>query len=197
MTMNPDHRAVSPIVGTLFVVAIVVILAATISVTVLDTTEEINEPAPNVVETTGEFEPGGGADEQLVRVTHIAGESVDVGDIEIILQANGPDEDLPTDARLVNLPADGSDIDDDNIQGDDDLIDTRNLPPDGSSGNQIITSEDSNLWDSGDTIQFRIAVSGADFRDSPASNNPEADELEVTIVHIPSDAIIFEDTFTT
>jgi len=191
-----DRRGVSPVVSTILVVAIVVILATTISVTVLDTTEEINEPAPNVAETTGEFEPGNEDDEQIVQVTHVAGESVDVEDIEIIVQADGPDGDLPTDARLVDLPADEDSIDLENIDGDDDLIDRSAGAGFSDFEDKVIVEEDTNVWEAGDTIQFRIGVTGADFRDSPESNNPEADELEITIVHTPSDAIIFEDTFT-
>ena len=194
-----DQRGVTPVVSTILVVAIVVILAATISVTVLDTTEEINEPAPNVAETSGEFTTADGiaGDEQVVQVTHVAGDDVDVEDLEIVVQAAGPDSDLPTEARLINLPTDGSAIESSNIQGDEDLIDQSSLPPGGSGpANLVITSEDSNVWAAGDTIQFRIAVSGADFRDPPIGGNPEADELEITIVHNPSDAIIFEDTFT-
>jgi len=191
-----DRRGVSPVVSTILVVAIVVILAATISVTVLDTTADINEPTPNVAETTGEFTTANGeaGDEQVVQVTHVAGDDVDVEDLEIIVQASGPDNDLPSEARLVNLPGDGIwsfTIDAENIEGDDDLIDTSS-----SGTSRIIVVDDSNVWSAGDTIQFRIGVAGADFRDPPRDPNPEADELEVTIVHTPSDAIIFEDTFT-
>jgi FlaG/FlaF family flagellin (archaellin) len=170
-------------------VAIVVVLAATISVLFLGVTEDVNEPAPNVADTTGEFEPG--ADKQVVRITHIAGDSVPVEEIEIIIRASGPGDDLPLEARLVDLPSDGfgTKIDDTNIEGDDFLDQGTD------TDDQIIVEEDSNIWETSDTIQFVIAVD-ADFRDSPVNSDNEADTLEVIIIHTPSDTIISEHEFT-
>jgi len=63
-----DRRGVSPVVSTILVVAIVVILAATISVAVFDTTENINEPAPNIAESSGEFVPQDGTVVELLNL---------------------------------------------------------------------------------------------------------------------------------
>ena len=189
--MSQEDRAVTPVVSTILMVVLVVILAATTSVAFFTFTENINEPAPIVGDTTGEFEAGGELDQQLVRIKHIAGEDIAVEDLEIIVRVSGPS--LDTEARLVDLPTDSffsTAIDSSNIQGDDSIIDTRSSAP-----NQIIVPADSNMWTAGDTIQFRISVSGADFRDPPKGNNPKADQLEVIIVHTPSNAIISENTF--
>ena len=193
--MNQQDRAVTPVISTILMVAIVIILATTVSVFFLGVVEDINEPAPNVADTTGEFTTADGpaGNRQFVRITHIAGDDVDVEEIEIIVRASGPDDDLPTEARLVNLPGDGyftGSLDNSNIEGNDDLIDQGP-----TAGGQIIVVDDSNVWSAGKTIQFRIAVTGADFREPPKSDNPNADELEVIIVHTPSNAIIFEHTF--
>lgn len=189
--MATTDRGVSPVVSIILVIAIVVILAATVSVPFFDIVDNINEPAPNVVDTTGEFEAGSGFDQQFVRITHSAGESVAVEEIEIIVRASGPDVD--TEARLVDLPGDGfgQKLADENIQGNIDLISQTTAGPD----DQIIVVEDSNIWETGDTIQFRInsGSGGADFREG---EDPQADKLEVIIVHTPSNAILSEHTFT-
>jgi len=190
--MNQQDRAVTPVIATILMVAVVVILSATASVFFFDVTEDINEPAPNVADTTGAFEAGGNLDQQVVQITHIAGEDVAVEEMEIVVRASGPT--LDTEARLVDLPTDSyfsTAIDSTNIQGDGSIIDTRSSAP-----NQIIVPADSNIWGAGDTIQFRISVSGADFRDSAQGDPNEAEELEVIIIHTPSDAIISENTFT-
>lgn len=191
MTQRPGlgtERGVSPAIAVLLMAAVAIILAASIGAFVLGFGEETREPAPNVAETTGEFavappdENAGG--NQIVRITHVAGENVNVEDIEIAVTAIGPS--LDTEARPVDLPAEGDSIDKKNLEGNKGLVDKGAPPPP-----RVIVDDDSNLWTAGDTIEFRINTGGADFR--PGG---DADELEVSIVHIPSNAIIFEDTFT-
>ncbi len=189
-----QNRSISPAISVILIVVIVVILTAVLSAFVLDSTEILDDPAPNVADTTGEFEPG--ADEQIIRTTHVAGDSVPVEEIEIIVRASGPGDDLPVEARLVNLPSDGfrDTIDDSNIRGDN-FIDNQA----GSFGDpppQIIIAEDSNTWSAGQTIEFGINVGGADFTDIAKGTDEEAEELEVVTVHTPSNSILSEHTFT-
>ncbi len=175
-------------------VAVAILLFISVGIFTFSFETSLTEPAPNVAESTGEFIPGGEDDEQLVQITHEAGDSVDVEEIEIIVQASGPE--LDTEARLVNLPGDGSQdrsVADSNIEGNEDLIDQRG-DSFGSEADKIIVVEDSNVWEVSDTIQFRIAVEDADFREEERTG-PEADELEIVIVHTESDAILFADTF--
>ncbi|MDB2269390.1 type IV pilin, partial [Halorubrum ezzemoulense] len=54
--MKRQDRAVTPVISTILMVAIVVILAATASVFFFDIAGSITEPAPNVSDTAGEFE---------------------------------------------------------------------------------------------------------------------------------------------
>jgi flagellin-like protein len=189
-----ENRSVSPVISVILMVAVVVILAAVLSVIVLGFSEDLDDPAPNVAETTGEFEAGGNSDEQNVRITHIAGDKVDVEEIEIIVRVSRPNTD-DIEVRLIDLPGDGYfsyTLADENILGEDDLIDQG---PDGTS--RIIVVDDSNVWTAGDTIQFRIAVQEADFRDPPDldPSNPRADELEVLVIHTESNSILTEHTF--
>jgi flagellin-like protein len=191
MFMSQQDRGVTPVISTILMVAIVIILAATVSVYFLGVTEDINEPAPNVADTAGEFEVADGTagNKQVVKITHIAGEDVAVEKIEIVVRASGPT--LDTEARLVDLPTDSffsTAIDSSNIQGDESLIDESSSAP-----NQVIVPADPNTWKSGDTIRFRIATSGADFREG---ETPDADTLEVIIIHTPSNSIISEHAFT-
>ena len=175
--MSRRNRAVTPVVSTILMVAVVVVLAATVSVFFLGVTEDINEPAPVVGQTSGEFEPG--ADAQRVRITHIAGESIPAEELEVVVRASGPDVDA--EARLVNLPEFDEEKDPENII---------------SSFNDEIESNDPNTWGVGDTIQFEINVGGADFREPPVDSSNDADELTVLIVHTPSEAVIVRKTFT-
>jgi len=172
--MNRQDRAVTPVVSTILMVAIVVILAVIVSVSFFDITDNINEPAPVVGQTSGEFEPG----PQRVRITHIAGESIPAEELEVVVRASGPDVDA--DARLVNLPEFDEEKDPENII---------------SFFYKEIESNDPNTWNVGDTIQFEINVVGADFREPPVNDNPDADELTVLIVHTPSEAVIVRKTF--
>ena len=170
-------------------VAITVILTAAISVFVLGFTEDLDDTAPVVGQTSGEFVPG--ADEQEVLITHVAGDSVPVKNIEIVVRASGPGVD--SEARLINLPSDDTTLDDRNLDDPDNLIDNGGDP-------RIVVEDvpdDDNVWEAGETIVFAINVVGADFRDPPDRNGPEADELEVTIVYTDteSSAILFEETF--
>ena len=177
--MEKQDRAVTPVISTILMVAIVVILAAVISTFAIGFTENLNEPAPNVADTTGEFlinEPDA-FDNQFVRITHIAGDSVAVEDIEIVVRVDGSDDDeFPKEVRLIDFP-----------------------DPD-ESGDNIVDSNRINIgfdtWSPGRSIEFRINTGQADFRIPENNTGPEADELEVLIVHTPSRTIISEHTFT-
>lgn len=186
-----DNRGVSSVIGVILMVGLVVILSSVVGVFALSIADNINEPAPIVSQTTGEFVPG--ADEQVVQITHVAGDSVPVEEIEIIVRASGSGDDLPTEARLVDLPSDGYfgySIDDDtNVEGNEELISG------GSDAARIVVVDDTNVWSAGKTIQFEINSGGADFRDSAQGDSNEADELEVIIVHTPSNSILSEHTF--
>ena len=190
--MPTADKGVSSVISVILMVGIVVILSATVSVFVLDDTGKITEPAPNVAQSTGEFVAGSASDEQLVRITHSGGDSVAVEEIEIVVRASGTT--LDTEARLVDLPAEGKNIDKKNIQGNKDLI-TKNAGLFGNPPDKTIIEEDSNVWSATDTIQFRVNSGQADFSASTDDDN-YADNLEVVIVHTPTNAIIFEEKFT-
>ena len=187
--MKVANRGVSSVIGVILMVAVVVILAAIVSVAAFGFVSDINEPAPNVADNGGfVIDSSGFFDAQLVQITHIAGDDVSVEEIEIVVRASGPGDSLPKETRLVALPASGSSLNDKNIRGD--------LVAQGSGNDQVIDGDPGVTWSSGDTIQFEIKLTEADFRDPPTNADAEADELEVVIVHTPSGAIISQNTFT-
>ncbi|WP_324760437.1 type IV pilin [Haloarcula sp. GH36] len=72
--MPQRHRAVSSIISTVLLVAVVVVLSATISVFALDLGSNIQSEAP-YVEVSGEFVEAVDAGEQAIAITHLAGDS--------------------------------------------------------------------------------------------------------------------------
>jgi len=177
MRLPTSARAASPVVSTLLLVAIAVILAAVVSVFALGVAEDVDDAGPTVSESSGEFVAGGDTTDQVVRISHVAGDDVPVDTIEIVVRAT----DCDTEARLVDLPSTGTanTIDSSNVAGDASLID--NGP--GRAG-ELIGSDTNNVFSAGETIEFRVAVGGCDFR--VAGN----DSLTVLVVHTPSDSIL-------
>lgn len=193
------NRAVSAVISTVLMVATTVVLTATVSVFALGFTEDLNATTPVVGQTSGEFVPG--ADEQEVLITHVAGDSVPVENIEIVIRATGPGVD--TETRLVDLPAENSDLDPENIEEDSGPIAEGYGDSGPSDPNQVIIEDyptDDNQWEAGETIQFEINANpstgtGADFREPPSG--PDADELEVVVVYDDGEtsAILFNERF--
>lgn len=63
------NRAVSPVISVILMVAIVVVLVATASVFIFDSGLGVDEPAPFVADTTGEFDPEGDGNPYIARCT--------------------------------------------------------------------------------------------------------------------------------
>lgn len=61
--MAQQDRAVTPVISTILMVAIVIILATVISTFALGLAENLTDPAPTVGQTSGEFEPGSDSDQ--------------------------------------------------------------------------------------------------------------------------------------
>lgn len=190
-----QDRAVSPVISTILLVAIVVVLAAIISPFVLEVTETVQDPAPNVAQSSGEFVAGAGDSDQVVRITHLAGDTIEAESIEIVLRAPEQNEQI----RLVDLPGDGFfsfTLDDDNIQGSTDLADNTDVIDQGSGASDvnkgpIYTDADDQQWTAGETIAIELAVGGWDFRTS------NYNQLEVAVIHTDSESILIEKQFST
>ncbi|CQH64043.1 DUF1628 domain protein (plasmid) [Halobacterium hubeiense] len=181
--MGSSSRAVSPVIGNIFLVAIVVLLAATISVFALGFADQVNQPAPIVGQSSGELVPQAGNDDGIIRITHVAGDTIQVSNMEVVVDASGA---CGKQGRLVDLPVSsgGNDIDQSNIEGDD-IFDQRAYGWDGVPGpNAIHNSE----YAPGDEIAFRI-IGGA----CPIT---QGDEITVRVVHTQTRSVIIEETLT-
>lgn len=167
-------------------VAIVVILAATMSVYGLGFADDITQPGPLVGQSSGTLEPnppGSGSDNGFVSIRHVAGDTIQTANMEIVVDA--------TDAcgkrgRLVNLPVDGysgNAIGSTNIE-DDDIFDGR--PP--YFGGPEYSALQETEYAAGDEILFRIPNN-----DCPVRNG---DKVIVRVVHTPTNSVVIEDTLT-
>lgn len=164
-------------------VAIVVILAATISVFTLGFIDEADQPGPIVGQSSGELVPQSGSDDGIVRIIHVAGDTVRVSDMEVVVDASDA---CGKRGRLVDLPvpSGGNDIDQSNIEGDD-IFDQRAYGFDAVPGpNAIHRSK----YTAGEQIAFRITG-------GPCSITP-GDEVTVLVVHTPTNSIVIEETLT-
>jgi flagellin-like protein len=180
-------RGVSSVISVVLMVAVVVILAATVSVFGLGFTEEINEPAPNVAQTNGDFIPQDGDDGGIVKIRHIGGDGVKVSNIEIQVRAEckaGTKQ-----GRIVNLPAgswnairesDGQ-IEDDNIFDERSLNTIDNNVADVDNGGALLQGGE---YTAGDTIIFRIPDTDCTLE--------EGSKVTVQVVHTPSQTIIID-----
>lgn len=189
--MSRRRRAVSPVLSTVLMVAVVVVLGATISVFAFTFLDSVDDPAPNIAQTSGAFVPQDGDDGGIVQITHEAGDSVRVSDIEIAVRAacaGGTKQ-----GRIVNLPAgSGNDIDesDGQIEGDN-IFDERSLT---TISNKVSGVDDggallhNEAYDAGETILFRIPSGDCTLE--------SGSEVSVRVVHTPSEAVIIEQELT-
>ena len=186
MDRVPDatgNRGLTPVVGVLLLVALTLVLAATVSATVLRTTTELTEPAPTVAHASGEYERyqngGGRYTEQVIRITHLAGESVTVADIEIAIDASTA---CRKSGRLVNLPASGGDPrpTDEYVRGDDVF--------DNSYGSVTGPLATGGEWTAGETGEFRLATSECRLEDGEG--------VTVRVVHVPTASVVIEESVT-
>jgi flagellin-like protein len=184
MRLPRSSRAVTPVVSNILLVAIVVVLAATISVLALGFTEKTTETGPVVGESTGTLESNGaGSDNGFVRIRHVAGDSIQTSNMEVVVDATAA---CGKHGRLVNLPVDGAGgnaIGENNIEGDD-IFDER--PPYLGGPDKSALHEPE--YASGEAILFRIPNS-----DCPLQNG---DQVTVRVVHTPTSSVVIEETLT-
>lgn len=185
--MNQQNRAVTPVISTILMIAIVVGLAATISVFVLDFTEDLDDPAPNVGQSTGSFLAQDGNGGGIVKLTYVAGDPVKISDLEISVRAEckvGTRQ-----GRIVNLPAGSYNAirqSDGQIEGDE-IFDESSL---NIIDNQVEGIDNGGAllqggeYTAGDTIIFRIAKSDCELT--------QGSEMSVRVIHNPSQSVIID-----
>ncbi|XGI82774.1 type IV pilin [Halorutilales archaeon Cl-col2-1] len=179
------EEGVSPVIGVVLLVATVVLLAAGVFFSVSGTASQLSQPKMVGIEAgtlkADEVCEGGYCD-QTVRLRNVAGGDIDVSETEIVVE-------LPNGnaGRLVDLPSDDRDLDDENVEGDD-IFSLSALQAGGS-----ITeggSDTDGVWSSGEKIRFRIKQS-----DDGMSLEP-GDEVRVRVVDTASGTVIYRQSLT-
>jgi len=184
MDETDANRAVAPIISTILIVAIVVILAAVISVFVLDFGERTTESGPTVGESSGTFEAfQSGSDEQIVRIRHVAGDTLDIETLEVVVDASDA---CGKTGRIVNLPLGSvgasNTINHGNVEGDD-IFDNRR----GGGSAVDHGALDAETYTAGDVIRFRIPDTDCTVQ--------QDESLTVRIVHTPTNTVVIKKTF--
>lgn len=171
-------RGASPVVAVVLLVAVVTILATTVSVVAIGFADQVDEPVPVVARSSGALvsDVAGGTD-QTVTLAHEGGEAVPVADLEIAVDAGDA---CGATARLVALPTNR--LRTGNVEGDDILDNSY-----GGIGGEIDTSGDG-TWTAGESVWFRLA--------STECRLDEGDRLTVRVVHTRSGGVVVEETLT-
>ena len=182
---DDSARGVTSVVSTVLLVAVVVVVAATLSVFVLDFGDDVETAAPVVSQSSGELRADiTGDDDQIVRLTHQAGDTLRVADLQIAVDARTA---CGKAGRLVNLPAPGGDPQPTAtyVEGDDIFDNSANSVsgPIGEDGRPV-----DGTWSAGETATFRIA--------NGACSLDPGDPVTVRVVHTPSEAILIEKRLT-
>ena len=177
-----DDRALTPVIGVVLLVAVTLLLAATVSATVFGATADLTEPAPTVAQASGEFDRyaagGGRYTEQVVRITHVAGETLRVSNLELVVDAMDA---CGQSGRLVNLPVPGDDPrpTERYVRGDD-IFDNSANSVEGPIGTGDV--DDDGEWSAGETAQFRLATSDCRLE--------SGETVTVRVVHTPTNAVL-------
>jgi len=188
LDVSANSRAVSSVIATLLLIAVVVVLSATIATALLGAGSELRDPAPNVAQSSGEFVEQEGFTGGMVRITHLAGDTVAVADLEIAIDA--------TDAcsereRLVNLPEDDSNnagrFADTNVESGD-IGDS--IVSGGYTELGVLDSRTTNEFTAGSWLQFRLAGSSGYCPLDPG------DRVVVRVVHVPSNSVLITEDLT-
>ena len=190
MEIPQSPRAVSPVVSTILLVATVVILGTTISVLALGVTDDLNDAGPVVGQSTAEFiGDRSGADDQIVRITHIAGDSVAVSEMEIVVRA------CEKTTSLINLPAPTTrtastptyfPFDEGNFQGNQDLLSEGTVGQSWDAG--ALHEDTTNTFAAGSSFEFRIT--------NGACSLAAGETIEVMVVHSPTNSVMIDTELT-
>ena len=187
------NRGVSPVVSVILLVAIVVILAATISAFVLNFGSNVNTEPPFVAQSSGDVDPADGGDGGILTVTHEGGDPIQVSNIEIVVDAT---DTCGKRARVVNLPADysygGDQLDDENfvngassilVKGHPFAFEEWNIGP--------LGDHTDNAFEVGESFQLRLSGDQSD--GCPVQ---QGDRLRVAVVHTPSETVVISQKIT-
>jgi len=168
---------VSPALATTLLVAVAVVAAAVTAGYAFDAVDDVSEPAPTVGDTAGELladQPGSG--DQILRLTHVAGDEVRVSEVEIAVDARDA---CGKQSRIVDAPTDT--LGSANFEGAD-IFDY--YSPEAG----VLEPGEDDTWRPGTAIQFRLA--------STECEVAPGETVSVRVVHVPSEAVVASTTLT-
>lgn len=168
-----DARGTTAVVGVVLLVAVAVVAAATVGSVVLSASDHLGERTPPTARSTGAFEtgPSVGCGDNVVRVVHDGGEPLSADAVEVVVRV--PERDAS--ARLVDLPVDGTSLGPENVVGD-----RQNVVYDNCVGG--VVANGGKRWAAGREIAFELNAGGGTVT--------SGDEIEVLIVHEPTDGVV-------
>jgi flagellin-like protein len=181
MTPRSD-RGLSSVVGTVTLVALVVVLATGVLAAGIAMGSLGNPPPVATIEaaTTTAACAGCGPDDQVVRLHHRNGDPLPMADVALVVSV--PDRDS---ARLVDLPLSTNCVRDSHVEGPD-LFDGRCGRVGGSL--TAVGSNADRSWRAGETVRFRLQ--------KRAVRLASGDEVTVSVVHTPSGSVVAERSVT-
>ena len=180
--MGEESRGASPVIGVILMVAVVVILAAVVSTATFGFLSNLREPAPHIAASSGELTAQDGNDGGIVLLTHEAGDTVRIADLEIAVRAECNSG--TKHGRIVNLPAENAIRESDGQIEGDNIFDGRylktidNVVDKVDDGGALLKSR----YSAGSTILFRVPKSKCQLT--------SGSELSVRVIHTPSKSII-------
>lgn len=176
MKLGGRERAVTPVIGVILTVAIVVVLAAVVGTSVLAYSGYLEDPAPRIGESTAKLVPNvAGGDDQIVQMTHVAGDEVEVTDLDVVVDAT---EACGETVRLLDPTT--TNVDPDDIEGTNILSDYELAGVFGTGSNEV--------WSPGTNAELRLASSECDIS--------SGETVVVRVVHTPSKTVIIDETLT-
>jgi flagellin-like protein len=172
-------RGVSSVVGTVTVVALVVVLATGVLAAGL-AMGSLGAPPTATIEAddTTAACPGCGPRDQTIELTHRGGDPLAVDELELVVVAPGHDP-----ARVVDLPLSNNCLGDSHVEGPD-LFDGRC----GRVAGPLTTvgADDDGTWSAGETATLRLRKGAVRLDDGEG--------VTVRVVHGPSGSVVAERT---
>lgn len=168
-------RGVSSVVSVVLLVAVVVILAASVSVFTIDAGGDLQEAPPLVADSAAEYQTGGGnCSTDVVRLSHQGGDAVDLSETRTVVRL--PDSG-GKEATITGFPVSGSTLDSSDVEDPDNILDSS-----GCVGGAAANGDGE--WTAGDSFSFKL--------NSGAGNVDPGDTVVVLVVHEPSESIVVE-----
>jgi len=175
--MPLSHRGVSPVVGTVLLVALAAVLATGL-LAAGTAMESLDDPPPSAVlagEDVTAACAGCGSTDQVVRVRHRAGDPIAMADVALVVSVPGRD----VRGRLVDLPLATNCLRDTHVDGTD-LFDGRCGRVSGAL--TAVGTDADGVWRAGEHVAVRL-------RKGAVRLDPGADVV-VRVVHTPSGTVV-------